>query len=103
MFDIGFWELFLIFILLLFVVGPDKLPIVAEYLGRWFGKIQRYFFELKDSIQNETNSTSEDISNIMEDQENQIKKRKYAKLNCKKYTKFRHYQIFNNLINENKI
>ena len=65
MFDIGFWELFLIFILLLFVVGPDKLPVVAEYLGRWFGKIQRYFFELKDSIQNETNSTSDDISSII--------------------------------------
>lgn len=73
MFDIGFWELFLIFILLLFVVGPDKLPVVAEYLGRWFGKIQRYFFELKDSIQNETNSTSEDINSILEDQKNQIK------------------------------
>ena len=73
MFDIGFWELFLIFILLLFVVGPDKLTVVVEYLGRRFGKIQRYFFELKDSIQNETNSTSEDISSIMEDQKNQIK------------------------------
>ena len=41
--------------------------------GRWFGKIQRYFFELKDSIQNETNSTSDDISSILEDQKNQIK------------------------------
>ena len=81
MFDIGFWELFLIFILLLFVVGPDKLPVVAEYLGRWFGKIQRYFFELKDSIQNETNSTSDDISSILEDQKNQIKdlEEKYLK------------------------
>ena len=47
MFDIGFWELFLIFILLLFVVGPDKLPVVAEYLGRWFGKIQDIFLSLK--------------------------------------------------------
>ena len=73
MFDIGFWELFLIFILLLFVVGPDKLPVVAEYLGRWFGKIQRYFFELKDSIQNETGNATKDISTIIEDQENQIK------------------------------
>ena len=73
MFDIGFWELFLIFILLLFVVGPDKLPVVAEYLGRWFGKIQRYFFELKDSIQNETGSTSNNINNILEDHNNQIK------------------------------
>ena len=38
MFDIGSWELFLIFMLLLFVVGPERLPTIAGYLGKWFGK-----------------------------------------------------------------
>ncbi len=73
MFDIGFWELFLIFLLLLFVVGPDKLPVVAGFLGKWFGKLQRYFFELKDSIQQDTNDTTGEINRIVNDQKSQIK------------------------------
>ncbi len=72
MFDIGFWELFLIFMLLLFVVGPEKLPIVAGFLGKWFGKLQRYFFELKDSIQQETSDTTGEINKIVNDQKSQI-------------------------------
>ena len=62
MFDIGFWELFLIFMLLLFVVGPERLPTIAGYLGKWFGKFQRYFFELKDSIQQEAEEPTKKIS-----------------------------------------
>ena len=72
MFDVGFWELFLIFMLLLFVVGPEKLPIVAGFLGKWFGKLQRYFFELKDSIQQETSDTTGEINKIVNDQKSQI-------------------------------
>ncbi len=73
MFDIGFWELFLIFLLLLFVVGPDKLPVVAGFLGKWFGKLQRYFFELKDSIQQESDNATGEINKIVNDQKTQIK------------------------------
>ena len=73
MFDIGFWELFLIFLLLLFVVGPDKLPVVAGFLGKWFGKLQRYFFELKDSIQQESDDATGGINKIVNDQKSQIK------------------------------
>ena len=72
MFEIGFWELFLIFMLLLFVVGPEKLPIVAGFLGKWFGKLQRYFFELKDSIQQEASDTTGEINKIVDDQKSQI-------------------------------
>ena len=68
MFDIGFWELFIIFLLILFVVGPDRLPAIAGYLGKWFGKFQRYFFELKDSIQNQTEEPSNQINKLLDDQ-----------------------------------
>ena len=68
MFDIGFWELFIIFMLLLFVVGPERLPTIAGHLGKWFGKFQRYFFELKDSIQNQTEEPSNQINKLLDDQ-----------------------------------
>ena len=41
MFDIGFWELVLIFALGLLVLGPEKLPKVAAQLGNWAGQARR--------------------------------------------------------------
>ena len=67
MFDIGFWELFFLFLLTLFVLGPEKLPEVASYLGKQFGKVQRYFSSVKDQIDSEVDST--DIKAILKDQE----------------------------------
>ena len=72
MFDIGFWELFLIFMLLLFVVGPDRLPTIAGNLGRWLGKFQRYFFELKDSIQQEAEEPTNQINKLLDDQKSSM-------------------------------
>ena len=81
MFDIGFWELFVIFLLVLFVLGPERLPLIASNLGKWFGKIQRYFINLKDSIDDEVEQS--DVNKIISDQkshmsrmEEEIKKQK---------------------------
>tara|TARA_B100001093_G_scaffold504429_2_gene560263 strand:- start:2154 stop:2435 length:282 start_codon:yes stop_codon:yes gene_type:complete len=67
MFDIGFWELFFLFLLTLFILGPEKLPEVASYLGKQFGKVQRYFSSVKNQIDSEVDST--DIKSILRDQE----------------------------------
>ena len=65
MFDIGFWELFFLFLLALFVLGPEKLPVVASYLGKQFGRIQKYFSHVKNQIDDEVDST--DINKILKD------------------------------------
>jgi len=41
MFDIGFWELFILFGLGLVVLGPEKLPKVAMQVGNWAGQARR--------------------------------------------------------------
>jgi sec-independent protein translocase protein TatB len=41
MFDLGFWELALIFVLALLVLGPERLPKVASQLGQWAGQARR--------------------------------------------------------------
>jgi Sec-independent protein translocase protein TatA len=48
-------------------LGPEKLPEVASYLGKQFGKVQRYFSSVKDQIDSEVDST--DIKAILKDQE----------------------------------
>ncbi len=53
MFDIGFWELSIIAIVGLLVIGPDKLPGVARTVGKWVGRTQRFVTQVKDDIDRE--------------------------------------------------
>ena len=53
MFDIGFWELALIGVVALLVVGPDRLPALARTVGLWVGRIRRYVGTVRDDIERE--------------------------------------------------
>lgn len=53
MFDIGFWELVLVAIVALLVVGPERLPKLAAEAGMWFGKLQRFIRKTRIDIENE--------------------------------------------------
>ena len=57
---------------LLFVVGPERLPAIAGYFGKWFGKLQRYFFEVKDAIQRETVEPTNEINKLLDDQKSSM-------------------------------
>lgn len=41
MFDVGIWEVALLLVIAMIVVGPDRLPKLATTLGRWTGKVRR--------------------------------------------------------------
>ncbi|MBT8443015.1 MAG: Sec-independent protein translocase protein TatB, partial [Gammaproteobacteria bacterium] len=41
MFDIGFWELIILFGLGLVILGPERLPKVAMQVGNWAGQARR--------------------------------------------------------------
>lgn len=53
MFDIGFWELAIILIVGLIVIGPDKLPGVARTLGTWVKRTRRFVSQVKMDIETE--------------------------------------------------
>lgn len=53
MFDIGFWELAIIAIVGLIVIGPDKLPGVARTVGKWVGRTRRFVNQVKTDIDRE--------------------------------------------------
>ncbi len=50
MFDIGFSEVLLTGTVALVVLGPERLPIAARTVGRWWGKLQRYVHALKADL-----------------------------------------------------
>jgi sec-independent protein translocase protein TatB len=53
MFDVGFWELVLVVVVALLVVGPERLPKLAYDVGTWYGRMQRYLRNARFQIENE--------------------------------------------------
>ena len=53
MFDIGFTELLVIFVVALLVVGPEQLPVVAKKVGLYLGRLRRSFQAIKDEVEQE--------------------------------------------------
>jgi len=62
MFEVGFWELALIFGLGLVVLGPEKLPKVAAQLGRYAGQARRMARTLTAQIRDEIEAEERRIS-----------------------------------------
>ncbi len=65
MFDIGFWELTLIGVIALLVVGPERLPAMARSVGLWVGRIRRYVSHVKDDIEREIRA--EELREMMQE------------------------------------
>lgn len=53
MFDIGFSEILVIFILALIVLGPEKLPRVVREVGRWVGRARAMARQFQDQLEEE--------------------------------------------------
>jgi sec-independent protein translocase protein TatB len=53
MFDVGFWELVVLFGLGLMVLGPERMPKVASQLGRWAAQARRMARNLSSQLQDE--------------------------------------------------
>jgi len=67
MFEIGFSELVLLFVVALIVVGPERLPGLARTLGRWVARARRMVAEVKGEIEREVQV--EDLKQTMRQQE----------------------------------
>jgi sec-independent protein translocase protein TatB len=70
MFDFGFWELAIILIISLIVLGPERLPVFASHLGSLIKKIKDFANNVKTTIENE--SRMSDLKNIIEKQKEEL-------------------------------
>lgn len=52
---VGFWELVLLFLIGLIVLGPERLPRVANQLGSWLGQARRMTRVMKRQLEDELN------------------------------------------------
>ena len=62
MFEVGFSELLLIFALALVVLGPEKLPKLAQQVGRWVGRARAMARQFRDQLEEEAHNLETKVS-----------------------------------------
>jgi sec-independent protein translocase protein TatB len=70
MFDFGFWELALVLIISLIILGPERLPVFASQLGSLIKKIKDFANSVKSNIENE--SRMNDLKKIIDKQKEEL-------------------------------
>ena len=58
--QIGWFELLIIVVIAILVIGPKDFPLVLRKVGGWIGSIKRYI----SNIQNEVSSIGDEVNNI---------------------------------------
>jgi len=66
MFDVGFFELAVIGIVALLVVGPERLPGLAKTAGMWLGRGRRFVSTVKQDIEQELQA--EELKKMLNEQ-----------------------------------
>tara|TARA_Y100001970_G_scaffold125468_1_gene155235 strand:+ start:12526 stop:12759 length:234 start_codon:yes stop_codon:yes gene_type:complete len=64
--QIGWFEILIIVVIAILVIGPKDFPVVLKKIGNWIGSTKRYFSNIQDKM----NKLDEPIED-----ENQIEKR----------------------------
>ncbi len=70
MFDFGFWELSIVMVVALLVVGPERLPQLAGQAGKWIGKAKRILAGIRSDIESEIKAS--ELKEILEKQQGEI-------------------------------
>ena len=55
MLQIGWFELLVIIIVAILVIGPKDFPVVLKKIGTWVGSIKRYFSDVQKNVNEITN------------------------------------------------
>lgn len=48
--QIGWFEILIIIIIAILVIGPKEFPVVLNKLGSWLGSIKRYFADVQKNM-----------------------------------------------------
>ena len=71
--QIGWFELLIIVIIAIVVIGPKDLPVVLRKIGSWVGSVKRYFSDVQSNINEITNLDIEEENNKNKREEDEKK------------------------------
>ncbi len=53
MFDVGFWEVVLVGVIALIVLGPERMPRALRVLGFWMGRARAMYYSVRAELDRE--------------------------------------------------
>ena len=59
--QIGWFEILIIVVLAILIIGPKDFPIVVRKIGKWTGSIKRYFSQIQNDVTDLQDSIEEEI------------------------------------------
>ena len=60
--QIGWFEILVIVVVSILVVGPKDFPIMLNKIGNWIGSIKKYFSEIQKDMSNMEKDVEDEIS-----------------------------------------
>ena len=60
--QIGWFEILIIVVVAILIIGPKDFPVVIRKIGKWTGSIKRYFSEIQNDVTDLQDSIEEEIS-----------------------------------------
>ena len=60
--QIGWFEILVIVVLSILIIGPKDFPIVLKKIGKWMGSLKRYFSEIQKDMSDMENAVEDEIS-----------------------------------------
>ncbi len=60
--QIGWFEILIIVVLSILIIGPKDFPVMLRKIGSWMGSVKRYFNEIQKDITDMENTIEDEIS-----------------------------------------
>ena len=60
--QIGWFEILIVVVLAILIIGPKDFPIMLKKMGSWLGTFKNYFSEVQKDIADMENTVEEEIS-----------------------------------------
>ncbi|HJO77172.1 MAG TPA: Sec-independent protein translocase protein TatB [Pelagibacteraceae bacterium] len=60
--QIGWFEILIIVVLSILIIGPKDFPVMLRKIGSWIGSVKRYFNEIQKDITDMENTIEDEIS-----------------------------------------
>ena len=70
--QIGWFELLIIILVAIIIVGPKDFPVIVRKVGSWIGSVKKYFRDIQSSI--------DEVTSIEEKQDTKEKKDEQDKI-----------------------
>ena len=74
--QIGWFEILVIVVLAILIIGPKDFPIILKKIGGWMGSMKSYFAEIQKEMSNVKNIVDEEDISLEKDYSNKTQDKK---------------------------